>query len=212
MSRSNKEEVYKIIKNKIIRQELLPKVTLQEKDMMVEYRIGRTPLRDVFMRLKEDGLIETIPQSGTFVKELDLDELRDAIEMRIPLEVLAAKVIPYRITNMQLEEIGFIIFSLEKHVNNISINEAKIYTERLHDIYYGATCNKKLSQSLTNLHNFSSRAWYLIDFKKEYVANSIKDWKKIESLITNKEVKELQDMMKNHIVSFANTLKLNLEY
>ena len=212
MPRSNKEEIYRILKDKIIRQELLPGTALQEKELMLEYSIGRTPLRDIFMKLKEEDLIVTIPQSGTFVKEIDLGELRDAIEMRIPLELLAAQVIPYRITYMQLEEIKFIISSLEKQVDKITASEVKIYTEKLHDIYYGATMNKKLAQTLTNLHNFSSRAWYVVDFKREHILHSINDWKKIEKLITNKDVDELQKMMKSHIVSFANTLKLHLEY
>ncbi len=212
MSRSNKEDVYAILQEKIIKQELEPGASLHEKELMSLYGIGRTPLRDIIMKLKLENLVETVPQSGTFVKKLDLNELRDAIEMRVPLELLAAKVIPFRITDIELDEIRFILSVLEKKIDTISPYEIKIYTDKLHDIYYGATRNKKLSQTLTELHNFSSRAWYTVDFKKDYIKNSIKDWKMIEELITNKDIDKLQGMMEEHIVGFAKTLKLNLEY
>lgn len=212
MSKVNKEEVYLILQKKIIKQELVPGTKLNEKELMSTYGIGRTPLRDVFIKLKLENLIETVPQSGTFIKNLDLNELRDAIEIRVPLELLAAKIIPFRITDIELDEIRFILSVLEKKIDKISPYEIKIYTDKLHDIYYSATRNKKLSQTLSELHNFSSRAWYTVDFKKDYVKNSIKDWKMIEELITNKDIDKLQSMMEEHIVGFARTLKLNLEY
>jgi len=76
---SKKQNVYKDLQEKIIKQELPCGTRLNEKDLMEEYDIGRTPLRDIFMKLKLECLIETIPQSGTFVNELDKAEIREAL-------------------------------------------------------------------------------------------------------------------------------------
>ncbi|MCF6173229.1 MAG: GntR family transcriptional regulator, partial [Campylobacteraceae bacterium] len=189
MSRSNKENIYNILKSKIIRRELEPGISLNEKELMSLYGIGRTPLRDILMKLKLDDLVDTIPQSGTFVKKIDLDELKDAMEVRIPLEILAAKMVPHRITISQFDAIKFNVFTLEKQKSILSYNKMKVYTDKIHNIYYSATNNDKLAKTLTNLHNFSSRAWYAKDFKQENIEKTIKEWKIIEELIEKKEIK-----------------------
>ena len=51
--------------------------------------IGRTPLREALVILKNDELIKTIPQSGTYVTYIDLKNalaarfMRQAIEQKI---------------------------------------------------------------------------------------------------------------------------------
>ena len=176
MRNAKKEKVYKDLQEKIITQKLPYGTRLNEKEIMDEYDIGRTPLRDIFMKLKSECLIETIPQSGTFVKELDLDELRDVLEMRIPLEVLAAKTVPLRITKEQLDEMNFIVYNLNRQIDILSLSEVKNYTDRIHNIYYQAVGNSRLSQTLITLHNLCARAWFSGDYSRRPTQDTIDDW------------------------------------
>jgi DNA-binding GntR family transcriptional regulator len=210
MKNKKKETVYKILQEQIITQELTYGTRLNEKDIMSEFDIGRTPLRDIFMKLKDECLIETIPQSGTFVKELDLKELRDVLEMRIPLEILAAKTVPLRISKEQLDEIDFIIFKLNKDVNTLSINEVKNCTDRIHNIYYEAVGNKRLSENLIVLHNLSARAWFSSGYKRRATQDTINDWQKKIEMVKKQEIKELQIEVEKHVRGFASLLNLEL--
>jgi len=215
LSINNKEVVFTLLQEKIIKQELVPGTILHEKELMSQYAIGRTPLREVIAKLKNENLVEIIPQSGTFVKQINFEELKDCLEVRIPLELSAAKIVPYKITNSQIEEIAFIIYYLDKQVNFLSLSEIKKQTTKIHNIYYEATGNKKLTETLISLHNCSSRVWYSLEFQKNNkkgVEETIEEWKKISVLIRTENIKKLQDIMERHIVGFANTLKLNLEY
>ena len=211
MRNAKKEQVYKTLQELIITQKLKYGTRLNEKDIMQEYEIGRTPLRDVFMKLKNECLIESIPQSGTFVKELDLEELRDVLEMRIPLEILAAKTVPLRIKKEQLDEMNFIIFTLKKEVDTLSLNDVKNYTDRIHNIYYEAVGNKRLSQNLIILHNLCARAWFSGGYKRRSTKDTINDWQKKIEMVENKEIKELQIEVEKHVRSFASLKHLNLE-
>lgn len=211
MRNAKKEQVYKTLQELIITQKLKYGTRLNEKDIMQEYEIGRTPLRDVFMKLKNECLIESIPQSGTFVKELDLEELRDVLEMRIPLEILAAKTVPLRIKKEQLDEMNFIIFTLKKEVDILSLNDVKNYTDRIHNIYYEAVGNKRLSQNLIILHNLCARAWFSGGYKRRATKDTINDWQKKIEMVENKEIKELQIEVEKHVRSFASLMHLNLE-
>lgn len=210
MKNIKKETVYKILQEQIITQELTYGTRLNEKDIMSEFDIGRTPLRDIFMKLKDECLIETIPQSGTFVKELDLKELRDVLEMRIPLEILAAKTVPLRISKEQLDEIDFIIFKLNKDVDTLSINEVKNCTDRIHNIYYESVGNKRLSENLIVLHNLSARAWFSAGYKRRATQDTINDWQKKIEMVKKQEIKELQIEVEKHVRGFASLLNLEL--
>lgn len=208
MTKNKKQEVYKSLQEKIINHELKPKEKLSEKELMLEYDIGRTPLRDVLTKLKYEYLIETIPQSGTFVKEFDLLELKEVLEMRIPLELLACELIIERISDKELNDIHFILNTLSKEMNQLSKNEVKNYTDEIHNIYYLASGNKRLTKSLKELHNFTSRAWYSFELKKESKKNSVDEWSNIIKMVEQKEVQKLKESIKNHIINFANSLNI----
>ena len=205
---SKKEQVYKDLQEKIITQELACGTRLNEKELMDEYGIGRTPLRDILMKLKIECLIETIPQSGTFVKELDKTEIRETLEMRIPLEVLAASFIPFRITKEQLDEIHYRLFNVRRNLNKLTITEFKNETDKVHNLYYESVGNKKLAETLKQLHNISARAWFSKGYKMRATLDTLDDWQKRIEMVENKEIDKLQEEVREHVINFANSLGL----
>ncbi len=203
-----KETVYKDLQERIITQKLLCGTRLNEKELMDEYDIGRTPLRDILMKLKLECLIETIPQSGTFVKELNKVEIRETLEMRVPLEILAASFIPFRITKEQLDAIHYRLFNVNRNLKKLTISEFKNETDKIHNLYYESVGNKKLAETLKLLHNISARAWFSKGYKMRDPQDTIDDWQKRIEMVENKEVDNLQNEVKEHVVNFANSLGL----
>lgn len=51
-----------------------------------ELSIGRTPVREALVRLAQEQLVQTIPQSGTYVSLIDLDAAENARFVRESLE------------------------------------------------------------------------------------------------------------------------------
>lgn len=203
-----KDKVYKELQRKIITQEIRQGSKIKEKELLEKYNIGRTPLREVFIQLKNDYLIETIPQSGTYVKKLDLNELKDVLETRLPLEKLAAKMIPSNISKEQLNRMEFLLLNLIENENKLSIDEVKNCTNEIHNIYYEGTGNKRLTQTLIELHNFCAMAWYIQGYKIKTYQQTIDSWKERINMIENKNVEKLQDYVNKQIIDFANILKL----
>ena len=54
-----------------------------EKSLMGNYSIGRTPLREVLLRFQGNGLIIRVPRGGTVVAPLDLSNLMHILEARL---------------------------------------------------------------------------------------------------------------------------------
>ncbi len=203
-----KEYVYKDLQEKIIMQILPYGSKLVEKEIMEDYEIGRSPLKDVFTKLKNECLIQTFPQSGTFVKELSMNEIREVFQMRIPLEILAARLVPSHIMQNQINSMNFILEKTRKDIKKLSINEFKNNTDKIHHIYYDSIGNKRLTKTLHELHNLCSRVWFAQGNEYTGFQATIDQWQNKINLIKNKDIKELQFQVEEHIKNFAKTLEL----
>ncbi len=82
-------QVYEDLRGKIVRGELRPGKALSEASTAQSYGISRTPLREVFWRLVEDGFLRIVPQVGTFVAPISIAAVRDSQFIRETLECRA---------------------------------------------------------------------------------------------------------------------------
>jgi DNA-binding GntR family transcriptional regulator len=55
-------------------------------------KVGRTPLREAFLRLAAEGLVEGVPGVGFFIKNMTLKDLDELFQIRAALECLAVRL------------------------------------------------------------------------------------------------------------------------
>jgi GntR family transcriptional regulator, rspAB operon transcriptional repressor len=89
---SASRQVYEDLRAKILSLKLEPGEALSRPSLADFYGISQTPVRDAFMRLQQDGLVEIFPQSRTMVTRIDVDHARQTQFLRtsIELEVMRA--------------------------------------------------------------------------------------------------------------------------
>jgi GntR family transcriptional regulator, rspAB operon transcriptional repressor len=80
----------------ILRGALPPGSVVSDHLLARELGVSRTPVREAFLRLQLEGLVEVVPQVGTFVSRLDRHAVRDALFAREQLEcgALAERIDP----------------------------------------------------------------------------------------------------------------------
>jgi DNA-binding GntR family transcriptional regulator len=64
---------------------------LSEIALATELGVSKTPVREAFLQLKNEGLVEIFPQRGTFVFQMTGEQLRQLIEMRELLETASLR-------------------------------------------------------------------------------------------------------------------------
>ncbi len=99
------EEVYRYLKELILSNKLLPGSLIKEEQLARDLGISRTPLRVVLSRLEAEGLVRKIPNKGTLVSEISLDDVRQIYEMRDTLERFAARRSALNIPLSKLESL-----------------------------------------------------------------------------------------------------------
>jgi len=65
---------------------------LAESTLALQLGVSRTPVREAFLRLEGERLVEVRPQRGTFVFEFDAGKLRELCELREILETGALRI------------------------------------------------------------------------------------------------------------------------
>ncbi|WP_123665304.1 GntR family transcriptional regulator [Actinocorallia herbida] len=85
------ERVYRETKELILSGRMPPGRLISEGDVAVRMDVSRTPVREAFVRLQSEDLLELIPKRGAVVTPVPLTEAADVLESRAALEVAAVR-------------------------------------------------------------------------------------------------------------------------
>lgn len=87
--RSLGRQVADVLRQRIVRGELLPGARLVEEAVAEEFAVSRGPVRDAFTQLSFERLVEVRKPAGVFVIGLTLDDVEQLYSLRGALEGLA---------------------------------------------------------------------------------------------------------------------------
>lgn len=80
-------QVHRHLRGAIIRGELAPGQALSESEIAQQYATSRQPVREAFIKLAEERLVTILPQRGTYVVKISVDEVLDARFVREAIEI-----------------------------------------------------------------------------------------------------------------------------
>jgi DNA-binding GntR family transcriptional regulator len=83
---STRDAVYLQLRDQILTLELPPGTPLSENETSLLFQVSRTPVRESFLRLAQEGLVQVLPQRGTFVSLIDTELVEEGRFMREQLE------------------------------------------------------------------------------------------------------------------------------
>ena len=87
---SVKNRVAEAIRNAIYSGKLHPGDPLLELQLARDFRVSQTSVREALIHLEQLGLVRRYPNKGTVVTQLAPQQIRERLEIRMPLECMAA--------------------------------------------------------------------------------------------------------------------------
>jgi len=102
------ERVYRQLKTWLVEAKLAPGEVLSELELALRCKTSRTPVREAFSRLAQDGWLKRIPRKGYLVAPISIREIVELYEYRKILECFAAERVAQSSDHeaiVQLEEI-----------------------------------------------------------------------------------------------------------
>jgi len=183
---------------------------ISEKEICEEFGVSRTPYREAIEKLKEIKLVDVVPRFGTFVSEVNIDEIRCANEVRIKLETFACEIAAKKRTSVQLDQLEKLAEEGEKLLETFDFDVGGELDRQFHRIIAEATQNSILDETLSRLRNISARVWTSSFRKRLSVAEIVTHWKNIYLAIKDGDSEKAARIMGEHIQYSIDHLKNEL--
>ena len=161
-----RDVVFNTLRQAILTGELKPCERLMEIHLADRLGVSRTPIREAIRKLELEGLVVMIPRKGAQVARITEKNLKDVLEVRRALDMLAVRLACSRMDDeykKQLREACDEFARVVKNNNTKDITEADV---RFHDIINKATGNDRLIQLVNNL------AEQMYRYRLEYIKDA----------------------------------------
>ena len=202
-----RDVVFQTLRQAILRGELEPGERLMEIHLADRLGVSRTPIREAIRKLELEGLVVMIPRRGAIVASITEKDLKDVLEVRRTLEVMAAEIACDRITPELLDELAEAGEEFRKLKDSDDYTSLAAADVKFHDIIYAATDNQRLISILNNLREqmYRYRVEYLKDEKNFPIL--IREHSQIVEGLTAKDKTMLTAAMHKHVMNQATAVK-----
>ena len=123
---------------------------LTEQKLCKEYNVSRTPVREALRQLEMDGLVESIPNRGSFVIGFSDQDIEDMYQLRKIYEMQAVRWAIVRITKEQLESLQETFEFMEFYTMKRDKEKMLNINSFFHQQIYAASQNKMLARNLAS--------------------------------------------------------------
>jgi GntR family transcriptional regulator, rspAB operon transcriptional repressor len=99
------QRVYQTLRAAILSLTYRPGEILRKPEICAALGVSRSPVADAVARLQAEGLVDVIPQAGTFVARFSMQEIREGAFLREAIEVAAIEHVATRIRDDELQQL-----------------------------------------------------------------------------------------------------------
>lgn len=199
-------EIYSILLDRIIELEYQPGELLNEKKLIEEFEVSRTPIREALLKLSEKDFVKMVPRVGTYVTQVDIRDIKYTYEVKKNLEVLACELAAERASEAQAQALLAIVERIETY------RSQEDYKKYIHDDYFfrkiirEASQNPYLQTYLEELNKKTIRFVNYVQYKMDNPKWYNESLRTIAQAIKNREPEVAGGEMKNHTEIFLNEL------
>jgi DNA-binding GntR family transcriptional regulator len=153
------DQAYMIVRDLLVTLQIAPGEVINEEALGRALGMGRTPIREALKRLVLEKLVVVYPRRGTFAAEVNVQDLAFTLDVRIPLEGLAARRAARYAEAAELDEMERLLAGLDETSDNRRLLDLDA---AFHRAVYRCSRNPYLEATLSQYLNLSMRILYLV--------------------------------------------------
>ncbi|KML69090.1 MULTISPECIES: GntR family transcriptional regulator [Pectobacterium] len=128
------QQIYRVLRKDIVECNIPPGKLLSEKEISVRFDVSRQPVREAFIKLAEAGLVQIMPQRGTFVMKISEQRVADARFIRQALECAIVRRAAEMVTDEQLLTLEHNLRRQELAAQNEQVREFLSLDDSFHQL------------------------------------------------------------------------------
>ena len=193
------EEIAAIIRERILDGTYAIGEKIPEAPLSNELRVSRTPIRHAFQQLAQEGLVEMIPNRGTFARGFTKRDVQDIYEVRKALEALAMEWAVERIGEEELGTLREIVDQMEFYTLKQNYQRVMEANREFHETIYRASRSRFLSHILKSYQEYVQQARKKTVQEPEYLESILEEHKKILRALEEKDAKAAIRLVNQHL-------------
>ncbi len=202
------DKAHQQIKEWIVRYHLKPGARLHVSDLAHALQMSQTPVREALSMLEKEHLIEREPQKGFRVSALSLQGVEDLYDLRIALEVLAARQAARRMPPADRKRVAGLLAEVGRLMKNGNKQRMLALEQDFHVIILEASGNKPLADMGRAILD---RIWIIQNINlltTDHLADAHPQHLKVFEAISNGDSQKAATLMSRHL-TFAKEFVLS---
>jgi DNA-binding GntR family transcriptional regulator len=199
------EKAYVAIRRLIVALELGPGSVINERELVEQLGIGRTPVREALRRLAHEGLVEVYPRRGMFVTDVDVRKLAFVSEVRVALEPEAARLAAERATDAERAELQELLDELD--AAGADDHALMALDERIHRAVYRCARNDLLATTLEQYYVLALRIWTIALDRQHELNDAVQGHRALLEAIHDGDAERAAATMRAHVEDFEQAMR-----
>ncbi len=199
--------VYHSLKDAVLTLRYQPGQIMRKRDICEQLGISRSPVSEAVTRLAAEGLVNVIPQAGTFVTRFSMEELREGAFLREALELAAVERVAQTITDDQLKQLKRNLRVQQALVDDLDVQGFYDFDSEMHNLILGFTNYRRLAAMAETSWLQVNRARQLILPNANRVEDTLEEHKAIVSALEARDPEAARQATRYHL----SQLMLHLE-
>lgn len=209
MRESASEMVYNELYDDIRQQRLLPSALVQEEELAARFNVSRTPVREAFRRLIQDGLLVR-KGATTSVRQLTVEEVANIYPLIAVMEGLAARQAADRITDDELVLLEKLHAQMQEREVQASATKFVELNQAFHDLVIAAARNPSLAREIERFRIVTTSFRHVVLGMPQRPAQSIEEHSRLIAALRDRDGDAAEKEMRAHVGSAEAVLMLLL--
>lgn len=192
-------KIFILLRDRILNESYKCGDKLNELTLAKELKISRTPIREALKQLELEGLVESIPNKGVYVKGFSPRDIDDMFEIRLSLEGLAVSFAIDRMDEVHLAKIKEVFELLEFYTTKGDFDKVNDFNILFHESIYQATQSTYFEQILKDIHYYVSVTSRHSIARPERLESSLVEHRAILEAIIDGDKDEATERIQRHI-------------
>jgi DNA-binding GntR family transcriptional regulator len=206
-ARSLSDRAYFELRERIVTLELAPGTVLNERELMAEHGLGRTPVREALRRLAREKLVDVYPRRGMFVSSVEVRDLAGLSEVRAVLERSAARLAAERATAAERRELDTLLAELDRAADERDERSLLDLDQRIHRHIYAMTQNPFLAETLDEYYVLTLRIWFLALDRVERLDEAVHEHRRLLEAVRDGDADAAEQAMQAHVAGFERAIR-----
>ena len=191
--------VYHSMKDAILSLAYQPGQIMRKGDICEQLDISRSPVSEAVTRLAAEGLVDVIPQAGTFVTRFSMAEIREGAFLREALEIAAVELVAQTITDDQVKLLQRNLWVQQALVDDLDVQGFYQFDSEMHNLILGFTNYRRLAAMAETSWLQVNRARQLVLPNPDRVADTLAEHRAIVSALQARDPKAARKATKKHL-------------